>query len=69
VTEKYQKQFRRILPASFFLLLYAYIFIYMYRGEMYIQRKATEIIQRMEYPSYEDRLRELGLFRLEKRRL
>jgi len=32
-----------------------------------IQRRATEMIQRMEY-SYENRLKVLGLFSLERRR-
>jgi len=32
-----------------------------------IQRKVTEIIRGLEYLSYEDRLRELGLFSLEKK--
>ena len=34
-----------------------------------IQRKATKKIHGMEHLSYEDKLRELGMFSLEKRKL
>ena len=44
-----------------------------YRREMdlleYVQRRATKLIQGLKFLSYKDRLRDLGLFSLKKRKV